>query len=70
MSIYWREALKKSIWEQHPEIIPGTFLASFWLFVVVANWNFVGLRGDFPYCKRFVLASTKREPNKQSLWEK
>ena len=34
------------------------------------NWNFFGLRGDFPYCKRFVLAGTKREPSKQSLWEK
>ena len=31
---------------------------------------FFGLRGDFPYCKRFVLAGTKREPSKQSLWEK
>ena len=34
------------------------------------NWNLFGLRGDFPYCKRFVLAGTKREPSKQSLWEK
>ncbi len=34
------------------------------------NWNFFGLRGDFPYCKRFVLAGTKREPSKQSLCEK
>ena len=36
----------------------------------VANLTFFGLRGDFPYCKRFVLAGTKREPSKQSLWEK
>ena len=34
------------------------------------NWNLFGLRGDFPYCKRFVLAGTKRQPSKQSLWEK
>ena len=38
--------------------------------VSVQNWNFFGLRGHFPYCKLFVLASTKREPSKQSLWEK
>ena len=30
---------------------------------------YVRLCGDFPYCKRFVLASTKIEPSKQSLWE-
>ena len=31
------------------------------------HWNFFGLRGDFPYCKRFVLAGTNREARKQSL---
>ena len=34
------------------------------------NWHLFGLRGDFPYCKRFMFAGTKREPSKQSLWEK
>ena len=46
------------------------FWAGFQAGVFVANLNLFGLRGDFPYCKRFVLAGTKREPSKQSLWEK
>ena len=38
--------------------------------VFMQNWNLFGLRGNLPYCKRFVLAGTQREPSKQSLWEK
>ena len=33
-------------------------------------WAFLGFSADFPYCRRCVLASTEREPSKQSLWEK
>ena len=33
-------------------------------------WAFLGFSGDFPYCRRCVLAGTEREPSKQSLWEK
>ena len=64
--IYWGEALKKKM-EQNTEIVPGTFPGRFLVTCVVANWNLFGLRGYFPYCKRFVLAGTKREPSKLSL---
>ena len=71
MSIYWRETLNKSILEQSFQL---GFWLRFWLGVwlgcFVANWNLFGLRGDFPYCKRFVVAGTRREPSKQSLWGK
>ena len=69
-AIYWRETLKMSISEQNAEIVPSALRVRCGQYFLIANWNLFGLRGDFPYYKRFVLAGTKREPSNQSLWEK
>ena len=44
------------------ELGAGTFVG--------AIVNDFGPENDFPYWKPFLLAGTKREPIKQSLWEK
>ena len=67
--------LEKYCWKSQVKKIPGISSDNFhrarlWAGFFVANLNLFGLRGDFPYCKRFVLAGTKREPSKQSLWGK
>ena len=46
------------------------FRAGFFGQVFPANVLILGGPGDFPYCRRCVLAGPKREPTKQSLWEK
>ena len=54
----------------HQKPTGHVFPAHFFGHLFPENVLILGGPGDFPYCRRCVLAGPKREPTKQSLWEK